>query len=330
MSADVIKQLIDQRVAKALANQDANRNSGIHQNGQLNQPLNFKGTEGVVGLTQWIEKMEYVFHISNYTMECQGTDVVSYTQRFQELALLCSRMLPEESDQVEKYVGGLPNMIQINVMSTRPKTMQEAIELANDLMDQKVHTFAKRQAENKRKLDNNTRDNHVQQSPFKRRNMARAYTARPGEKKVYAGTLTFYNKCNFHQNGPCAAKCTNCKRVGHLSRDCRSPTAANNQRAPGNKNRGNQSGNGEARGKAYSLGVNNANTYSNVVTGTFLLNNSYASVLFDTGADRSFLSTTFSSLIEGFIRPSSSPWGSSNFVCKEEGRIVSDVSTIEN
>ncbi|GJY73113.1 reverse transcriptase domain-containing protein [Tanacetum coccineum] len=62
--------------------------------------------------------------------------------------------------------------------------------------------------------------------------------------------------------------------------------------------RGNQSGNGEARGRAYSLGGDKANPDLNIVMGMFLLNNRYASILFDTGADRSFVSTTFSSLID--------------------------------
>nr|GEV36880.1 hypothetical protein [Tanacetum cinerariifolium] len=54
-----------------------------------------------------------------------------------ELALMCGRMFPKEFDEVEKYVGGPPNMIQGNVMSARPKTMQEAINIANDFIDQK-------------------------------------------------------------------------------------------------------------------------------------------------------------------------------------------------
>ncbi|GKF18107.1 putative reverse transcriptase domain-containing protein, partial [Tanacetum coccineum] len=65
-----------------------------------------------------------------------------------------------------------------------------------------------------------------------------------------------------------------------------------------NKNHGNQAGNGEARASSYALGGNKPNLDSNVVTGTFLLNNRYDSVLFDTGANRSFLSTAFSSLID--------------------------------
>ncbi|GJZ49119.1 putative reverse transcriptase domain-containing protein [Tanacetum coccineum] len=68
------------------------------------------------------------------------------------------------------------------------------------------------------------------------------------------------------------------------------------------QNRGNKAGNkngvGEARGKAYVLGGGDANPDSNVVKGTFLLNNNYASMIFDSGADRSFVSTTFSTLLD--------------------------------
>ncbi|GKF50194.1 hypothetical protein Tco_0146661, partial [Tanacetum coccineum] len=68
-----------------------------------------------------------------------------------------------------------------------------------------------------------------------------------------------------------------------------------------NQNCRNQVGNGEARGRAYALGGGGeANQDPNVVTGTFLLNNRYASMLFDTRADRSFMLTMFSSLIDVF------------------------------
>ncbi|GJS87554.1 hypothetical protein Tco_0770190 [Tanacetum coccineum] len=196
MSDAAIKQLITQGVADALAEYEANGSSrngdDSHDSGSGKrrhvpttrecmysdflkcQPFNFKGIEGVIGLTQWFEKMESLFRISNCTVTCQikfatctllgsaltwwnsyvktvGHDVSyrmlwktlmkmmtdNYTQRFQELALMCGRMFPEESDQVEKYVGGLLDMIQFSVIATKPKTMQEAIEIANDLMDQK-------------------------------------------------------------------------------------------------------------------------------------------------------------------------------------------------
>ncbi|GKA58710.1 reverse transcriptase domain-containing protein [Tanacetum coccineum] len=87
--------------------------------------------------------------IKIWNLKVKGTDVASYTQRFQELAMMCGRMFPEESDQVEKYVGGLPDMIRGSVMESKPKTMEDAIE----------------------------------------RNVARAYSARFSEKKEYAGTL---------------------------------------------------------------------------------------------------------------------------------------------
>ncbi|GKA14702.1 reverse transcriptase domain-containing protein [Tanacetum coccineum] len=161
----------------------------------VEQLIEARGTEGVVVLSQWFEKMESVFHISNCAVENQvkfatctflgnaltwwnshmkaitqdvayaidwktlkkmmtnkycprseikkleielsnlkvkGTDVTSYTMRFQELALMCERMFHEESDEVKKYVGGLPDMIRGNAMSYQPKTMEQAIDFAND------------------------------------------------------------------------------------------------------------------------------------------------------------------------------------------------------
>ncbi|GKE53473.1 putative reverse transcriptase domain-containing protein [Tanacetum coccineum] len=65
-----------------------------------------------------------------------------------------------------------------------------------------------------------------------------------------------------------------------------------------NKNQGNQTGNGNVLARAYGVGTAGTISNSNVVTGTFLLNNRYPSILFDIGADRSFMSTAFSSLID--------------------------------
>nr|GEY62903.1 reverse transcriptase domain-containing protein [Tanacetum cinerariifolium] len=64
-----------------------------------------------------------------WNLKVKGTDVMSYNQHFQELVLMCDRMFPEESNVVEKYVGGLPDMIHGSVKASKPKTMQEAIEL---------------------------------------------------------------------------------------------------------------------------------------------------------------------------------------------------------
>ncbi|GJU95411.1 reverse transcriptase domain-containing protein [Tanacetum coccineum] len=265
------------------------------------QPLNFKGTEGVVGLTRWIEKMESVFNISGWAIENQ---------------------------KVDKYISGLPDNIYGNVKSVRPKTLDETIELANDLMDQKLRTYAERQSDNKRKADDSSRNNHGhQQQPFKRQNVAKVYNMGTGERKPYGGSLPKCTKCHLYHNGPCTQKCHKCNKVGHFARDCRSTgntNVANTQKGNGAAPKGNgcfecgapghfkrdcpklknkDGGNGNAQGWVYAVGNaekrGNApgNPDANVVTGTFLLNNHYASILFDTGADRSFISTAFSSLI---------------------------------
>ncbi|GKF38287.1 putative reverse transcriptase domain-containing protein, partial [Tanacetum coccineum] len=144
-------------------------------------------------------------------------------------------------------------------------------------MDQKLRTYVERQSDNKRKADDSSIKNHGhQQQPFKRQNVAKVYNMGTGEKKPYGGSLPKYH---FHHNGPCTQKCHKCNKVGHFAHDCRNS---------GNTNVGNT----EKRGNA--LG----NLDSNVVTSTFLLNNRYASILFDTGADMSFISFAFSSLID--------------------------------
>nr|GFC22358.1 hypothetical protein [Tanacetum cinerariifolium] len=93
----------------------------------------------------------------------------NYTLRFQELTLLCGKMFSKESGEIERYVGELPEMIRGNVMSYEPKSMQKAIESANDQMDQKLLRIADRQADNKRKFDNTSR-NQQNQQPFRRNN----------------------------------------------------------------------------------------------------------------------------------------------------------------
>ncbi|GKB83566.1 hypothetical protein Tco_0950461, partial [Tanacetum coccineum] len=158
--------------------------------------------------------------------ECTYTDFLKCQPlNFKELALMCKRMFPKESNKVEKYIRGIPDMIQGSVLASKSITMQDAIEFAIELMDQKIRTIAERKVENKRKLNNN---NQAQQQPPKKQNMARAYSAGSSEKKKYAETLPLCNKCKFHHNGPCTIKCANYKRVGHLTRDCRSPATTNN------------------------------------------------------------------------------------------------------
>ncbi|GJZ87119.1 putative reverse transcriptase domain-containing protein [Tanacetum coccineum] len=204
--------------------------------------------------------------------------------------------------------------------------MEKAIKFANDQMDKKVLTITERQAEQKRKLKFNDGNNQGHQQQNKRQNTGRAYTVGPGEKREYTGSLPLCTKCNYHHKGPCTPRCNKCKKISHLARDCRSsgPNGNNNNRRNSGKtqnagtcyecgvqghfkrdclklkngNCSNQCGNGNAPAKVYVVGNAGTNPDSNVVTGTFLLNDRYASILYDTGANRSFISTTFSSLID--------------------------------
>nr|GEV28228.1 hypothetical protein [Tanacetum cinerariifolium] len=232
-----LQALIDRGVAAALAERDVDWSRN--------------GTERVVGLARWLEKMESVFQISNCTVACQvkfasctlqgsaltwwnshiraighdvvyvmpwaalkrmitnkyclrgeiqkleskywnlkvkGIDLLNYNHRFQELALMCDRLFHEESAKVERYIGGLPDMIHGSVKASKPQSMQEAIEFATKMMDKKMLTHAERQAEHKRKFDDTSRNTQHQQQPFKRNNVARAYTAGQGYKKPYGGT----------------------------------------------------------------------------------------------------------------------------------------------
>ncbi|GKB30571.1 putative reverse transcriptase domain-containing protein [Tanacetum coccineum] len=156
-----------------------------------------------------------------WNLKVKGTDVVAYNQRFQELALLCDRMFPEETDKIERYVSGMPDLIYSSVVASKPKTMQEAIEMATELMDRRINTFAERQAENKRKFEDTPRNNQNQQQN-KRQNTGRAYAAGNGDKKPYEGTKPLCPKCKLSTLRPCKPTCNNCKKLGHLAKDYRS------------------------------------------------------------------------------------------------------------
>nr|GEZ30809.1 putative reverse transcriptase domain-containing protein [Tanacetum cinerariifolium] len=212
------------------------------------KPHAFSGTEGVVGLTCWFEKMKTVFNINNcppkyqvkyatctlqnstltwwnshkrtigvdaayamkwaglmklmtevycprnevqkmetelWNLAVKGNDLTAYTQRFQELILLCTRMVPDEEDIIERFIGGLPDNIQGNVIAANPARLQDAIRIANQLMDKKLQGYAARSAENKRRMESNPRDNRG---------------------KGYVRSLPYCSKCKLHHEGLCTIR----------------------------------------------------------------------------------------------------------------------------
>nr|GFC57427.1 hypothetical protein [Tanacetum cinerariifolium] len=140
-----------------------------------------------------------------WNLKVKGNDVVAYNRRFQQLALMCSRMFPKEVDKIEKYISGLPDMILGSVKASRSKTMQEVIEFTTELMEDKTRAYAERQADNKRKSEDIARNNQNQQ-PYKRQNTYQVYTVGNGDKRLYAGSRPLCPKCNYNHKGPCPPK----------------------------------------------------------------------------------------------------------------------------
>ncbi|GJW55830.1 putative reverse transcriptase domain-containing protein [Tanacetum coccineum] len=276
------------------------------------QPLNFKGTKGVVRLIRWFEKMETVFHISNcpekyqvktdvafamswrelmklmvevyclrneiqkiesevWNLTVKNNDLAAYTQRFQELTIMCTKMVPEEEDRVEKFIGGLSDNIQGNVIDAEPTRLQDDVRIANNLMDQKLKGHAVKNAENKRRKCNKV-----------------GYLTQ--DCKVTNSTTSTQRGQVVNQR---VVTCFECGRQGHYKSDSLKLKDQNH----GNKSRNKNEISKENR-NTYVLGGGDANPDLNVVKGTFLLNNHYAFVLFDLGVDRSFMSTTFSTLLD--------------------------------
>nr|GEY04169.1 putative reverse transcriptase domain-containing protein [Tanacetum cinerariifolium] len=211
-----------------------------------------------------IKKLE----IKLWNLKVKENNVPAYTKCFQELTLICTKFVANETKKIDNYVSGLPNNIYGSMKASKPKTLDETIEMANDLMDQKLRNYAESQTNNKRKADDSFRNNH--------------------------GNGLF-----------------ECGATGHFKSDCLK--LKNKDGGKVNAPRWVYAvGNAEKRGNA------SRDPDSNVLTGTFLLNNRYASILFDTGADRSFISTAFSPLID--IVPT--PLGNSFDVELEDGKIV--------
>ncbi|GJS78388.1 reverse transcriptase domain-containing protein [Tanacetum coccineum] len=265
-----------------------------------------------------------------WTLTLKGDDIEAYNNRFHELALMCPELVPTKKKKIERYTRGFPERIKGNITSSKSATLHDAINMARELVEQAVQGKATRIGEsNKRKWEdhqrntnnnnnnpnnnnNRNRNNNYHQQQNRRQETARAYAAAPTENRGYAGNLPKCNRCNFHHSGRCPPKCQKCQRTGHLEKDCRAilPGACNDflQNAMcygcGEKGHlknkcpkaGNQHNEG-ARARAYVV-VENPQQNPNVVTGTFLLNDHYACILFDSGAEKSFVSSAFTPFID--------------------------------
>ncbi|GJT87368.1 putative reverse transcriptase domain-containing protein [Tanacetum coccineum] len=213
-----------------------------------------------------------------YNLIVKGNDLKPYVRRFQELTVLCPNMVPNNDKLLEAFIGGLPRSIEGNVTASKPQTLKEAINIAQRLMDQvtkyapmQVSSDNKRMFDDRRTFNNSSRSNNNyrntnnrcnnRQQQNRRQEAGRAYAVTPSENGRYAGDLPLCKRCNFHHTGPCTGKCNICNKVGHLSKNCRNKKPA---------------------------------TGSNQLPVTVHL----VKVLFDSGADKSFISISLASKLK--------------------------------
>nr|GEV08025.1 putative reverse transcriptase domain-containing protein [Tanacetum cinerariifolium] len=168
----------------------------------------------------------------------------------------------------------------------------------------------KQKFDDRRTFNNNKNRDHDHHHQHNRRQETfRAYAATSTENNRYAGNLPLCKKCNLHITGPCTVKCQTCNKVGHLTRNCKNkgPATESNLQpvlitfhACGEKGHFKiqcSKANNSANMRAYLLRDKNAHQDQNVVTGTFLLNQHLARLLFDSGADKSFISISLASML---------------------------------
>ncbi|GJT65062.1 putative reverse transcriptase domain-containing protein [Tanacetum coccineum] len=241
-----------------------------------------------------IQRMEHEL----WNLKVKDFDITTYTKRFHELAQLCPEMVPTERKKIEAYIRGLTDNIKGTVIGSKPTSLNEAVRMVYTLMEQKAQARIERITEgNKRKWQGN----------------ARAMTTAPAEQGGYAGNKLLCNRCKKHHFGYCKVLCNNCGRAGHMARDCKGKAIATGDNVrptvtsydcgekghtrnycPKKKDPQGE----EARGHAYMIKDTEKQQGPNVVTCTFLLNNCYATVLFDSGSNKSFVNTSFSYLID--------------------------------
>ncbi|GJS03131.1 retrotransposon protein, putative, ty3-gypsy subclass [Tanacetum coccineum] len=280
-------------------------------------PKEYDGKGGVIVYTRLIEKMESIQDMSgcrdsqkvkyiagsfvgkaltnemkkletklwNHAMV--GVGHATYTDRFHELARLVPHLVTPEA--------------------TKPKTIQKAMQIADTLTDEALRNETIKKNLEKRGNKGEPSKNWNGRDDNKRTRTGNAFatTANP-VRGGYTGMAPKCTTCSYHHSPetPCRS-CFNCNRPGHFARDCRvvprnvNPINARNSVARTYYECSSTDHIKSAcpRGRAFMLGAEEAHQDLNIMMGTFTLNDHYATTLFDSGADYSFVSTTFIPLL---------------------------------
>ncbi|GJQ89644.1 putative reverse transcriptase domain-containing protein [Tanacetum coccineum] len=258
------------------------------------QPINFKGSEGAVGFIRWFERTESMFSRSNCIEDCK---VKFATATLTEEALSWWNSFAQPIGIEEAYKITWVEFKKLLIKNYCPRSEVQKME------DEFYHLTVKGN-------DLKTYVRRFQELTTLRQETFRAYAATPTENNGYTGNRPLCKKCTLHHIGPCTVKCNTCNKVGHLTKNCRNkgPATGSNLlpvtvtcHACGEKghyaNQCRKTTNNNAQGRAYMLRDRNAHQDPNVVTGMFLLNQHLARVLFDSGADKSFVSISLASML---------------------------------
>ncbi|GJX59370.1 putative reverse transcriptase domain-containing protein [Tanacetum coccineum] len=371
-----VRKIVERRVAKAIEKYEKTRadSNNIGGSGSTNtggtvvpemhgcsyktfmncKPHSFKGTEGVVGLKRWFEKIEQVFEIckcaeddkvkfamctfegraltwwngnvqtlglananqipwSNvkammtteycpateiekmeqelWTLTLKGDDIEAYSNRFHELALMCPELVPTEKKKIKRYVRGFPERIKGNITSSKPATLHDAINMARELVEFRVGL-----PELVKAIKGNGKTTKETPTTITITTTITTTTTTATETTTITNNKTGGRKLP----GPMLQPQL---RAGVMLEICQSATVAtlttignplqsDKELVIGRKIvelgfQGRNQQNEGARARAYVV-VENPQQNPNVVTGTFLLNDHYACILFDSGAEKSF------------------------------------------
>ncbi|GJY95332.1 putative reverse transcriptase domain-containing protein [Tanacetum coccineum] len=304
-NGNVVNENVQENVRNVLVN--GNREGYLYKEFLACNPKEYDGKGGVVVLTRWIEKIEYVHDMSGCSIDQK---VKCTTGSFMEFCPSheMQKLETELWNHAMVEAGHAVYTDRFHELAMELKTIQKAVQIFGALIDEAVRNGSIKKVEKRGNVGEPIKDRNGMDDNKRTRTGNAFSTTVNSVRRENTSTWPKCTTCNsyYAPGGPCRT-CCNCNRPGHLAKDCRgvprnmNPVNARNLTVRacyecGSTNHGGNQGN-HARGRAFMLGAQEVRQDPNIMTGTFTLNNHFATTLFDSGADYSFASTTFIPLL---------------------------------